>query len=73
MVICGVRAGFLKESKASVELDEQVDRLVRCTHLRREIGEQHIDREVFRTVSKGMQHAWSKRVVLVSARGECQV
>ena len=52
-----------------VEVDEQVERLVRCTNLWREDGaKQRIGREVFRSVSKGTQHGWSKLLVLVGSR-----
>ena len=71
--MCKARSGFLKESNTRkgsdvqveicVEADEQVERLVRCTNLKREDGEkQHIGRDVLRTVSKGTQHGWSKMV-----------
>ena len=52
-----------------VEVDEQVERLVRCTNLWREDGaKQRIGREVLRTISEGTQHGWSKLVGLVGSR-----
>ena len=40
-----------------VEVVGQVERLVRCTHLRREDAEKQP--EVLRTVRKGTEHGWS--------------
>ena len=49
--------------EASVEVDEHVERLVRCAHVLREDGcRQQDSREVIRNVSKGTQHGWSKLV-----------
>ena len=48
-----------------VEVDERVERLVRCAHLLRgDAGKQQVSREVLRTVSKGTQRGWSQLVGL---------
>ena len=70
-----IRSGFMKEDKIKessnvqvevcVEVDEQVERPVRCAHFMREDGDQQqIGREVLRTVSSGRQPGWSKLVGL---------
>ena len=47
----------------SVEVDELVERLIRCAHVLREDGDrQQGSREVITTVSEGTQHGRSKLV-----------
>ena len=56
-----------------VEVEEQVEMLLRCTHFRREDGAtQQIGREVLRTVGEGAQHGWSKLVGLVSSQASAR-
>ena len=52
----------------SVEADEHVKRLVRCSHVSREDGNwQRVSHEVIGFVSESKQHEWSKLVGLVSS------
>ena len=60
------KTGFNLQVEICVEVDEQVERCVRCAHFRRADGDkQQISRGVLRTVSEGTRHCWSKLLGLV--------